>query len=297
MTAPLAARPWLALCAVLLLPTAPALAQSSGVVFVADGSGGLPGPSTELARLVGCGCGCSALRVEIVQWSHGVGRILTDLYAHGHHQTCGQDLAAQVQAQRQACPDGRIVLVGHSSGAAVVLAATEWLPPCSVDRIILLAPAVASTYDVRPALGCSREGVDVFYSHRDLISHSLWLAGTAEGMHFTLAAGCVGFRPVGSCCDTGLYANLRQYPGGYGGHFACTQSAFLRDQVVPLLQACAAPAVTPPATPAPPLSMPTASLGSLIHTANYEPLPVPEGPPPAPGRNGIAPISDSLRIP
>jgi pimeloyl-ACP methyl ester carboxylesterase len=266
------------------------------VVIVADGSGGLPGPSGELARLVGC---CTGLRVEVFGWSHGTGRIFSDLYGHGHHRSCGQELAGQVLAQRQTCPTERIVLVGHSSGAAVVLAAAECLPPGSVDRIILLAPAVSASYDLRPALRCACQGIDSFHSHKDLISHSLMFVGTADNQFFGFAAGCIGFRTVAGCCgDDALYANLRQYPDCFGGHFRCTQAAFLRDQVLPLLLTCTATAVAPePPAGAPVPAIPLTPTVSQVHSASYTPAAAPKGPPPQPGRGGVAPISDSLRIP
>src|SRR5262249_54457640 len=110
-----------------------------GVVYIADGSGGLPGPSGELARLIEC---YTPLRAEVVDWSHGWGRVLSDMFGHSHHLASGQTLACQILAQRQTCPGAPIILVAHSAGAAVVLAAAEVLPPGSVDRIILLAPVV-----------------------------------------------------------------------------------------------------------------------------------------------------------
>ena len=69
-------------------------------------------------------------------------------------------------AYRQAYPGRKVYLVGHSAGCAVVLAAAERLPTDSVDRLILLAPSVCVTYDLRPALRTVRCGIDVFYSDR-----------------------------------------------------------------------------------------------------------------------------------
>jgi pimeloyl-ACP methyl ester carboxylesterase len=294
-----------AVLAILLLPTARLFAQ--GVVFIADGSGGLPGPGPEIARQISGACVLT--RVEMVDWSHGWGRVFLDLYHHGHHETQGQELACRIMTYRQACPSGRIYLVGHSSGAAVILAATEHLPPGSVTRVILLAPSVATTYDLRSALRAACEGVDAFYSHRDLVSLSMTVAGTADHQYFVGAAGYHGFRTL--CGDeAALYSNLRQYPGCYSGHFSCTQAAFVRDHVLPLLvsPAIAGSADGPAASAAP---------GSDIRSAGYQSAaalqrlvdelladddfvytpPVRQGPAPGPGRGGIAPISDSLRLP
>jgi hypothetical protein len=148
--------------------------------------------------------------------------------------------------QRRNCPARKLYLVGHGSGAAVVLAAAEWLPPGTVVRIILLAPFVSPRYDLGPALRCSREGVDCFYSPWDLVSRVSALIGTADRC-WQFAAGCAGFAPQGDGdAAGGLYLKLRQLrwdtamrqAGHQGGHFGCTRPAFLCCYVVPLLQSC-----------------------------------------------------------
>ncbi len=215
-------------------------------MFVADGSGNLRGTYDGLTKAV-ADCGLP-LCVERVDWSHGTCRIFADLHRRSHQRAKGQCLAQQVLAYRQAHPGSRVCLVGHSSGAAVVLAAAECLPPGSVNRIILLAPAVSPAYDLRPALACACEGIDSFHSGRDCISFLLSCVGTADG-HLTCSAGRGGFRPAPSCPeDAPLYQRLRQYPwqqgfggmGNHGGHFGWTSCEFLRACVVPLL--CGAPA-------------------------------------------------------
>jgi hypothetical protein len=292
----------------LLSPASTVLADSvplpvptPGIVFLVDGSGHLPGPSAELARLISCEC--PALRVDIFDWSHGWGRVWADMYGHGHHLTQGHELACRIMSYRQACPSGRICIVGHSSGAAVVLAAADNLPPGSIDRIILLAPAVGCRYDLRPALRAACEGVDVFYSHGDWVSLSMNIAPTADLQFFVGAAGYHGFEPVmGGCPDeAALYANLRQYPGCHSGHFSCTKRDFLRDHVLPLFCTC------------------FGGLSGGIHAANYMSAVVPQsvtaleqlppveqieyvspdsqGRPPTAGPGGVAPISNTLRLP
>src|SRR5579871_1922815 len=134
-----------------------------GVIFSVDGAGNFGATSAALEeaaaeqRL--------SLAVEPVEWSHGSGRLLVDQMDYAHARTEGEKLAGQIRTRRQICPAGKVYLVGHSAGSAVVLAAAESLPPGSIDRIVLLAPAVAADYDVRPALRCCP--IDVFYSSRD----------------------------------------------------------------------------------------------------------------------------------
>jgi pimeloyl-ACP methyl ester carboxylesterase len=207
-------------------------------VFVADGSGNLHGTFDGLARVV-AEAGVP-LQVVSVGWSHGTGRVFADLHGRSNHHRQGQALAQQIAAYRHAHPGHRVCLVGHSAGAAVVLAAAAALPHGGVERIILLAPALAPDYDLRPALACSCEGIDCFHSHRDGVSALLSVVGTADGC-WKGSAGRCGFRPVGHAPeDALLYQGLRQHAwqreaGHHGGHFDWCRGDFLRASVLPLL--------------------------------------------------------------
>jgi pimeloyl-ACP methyl ester carboxylesterase len=214
---------------------------TNGVVFVADGSGDLRQVSDNLAA-----CALESprpLAVKRVEWSHGKGSVFSDLYDAAHHKQQGKILAQQILAYRQTHPAQRVCLIGYSSGASVVLAAAEHLPPCTVDRMVLLAPSVASRHDLRPALRASREGIDAFLSEWDVISIALFAVGTGDGFG-TPVAGRSGFSPVvQSPADELLYQGLRQHwwagpaqwQGHDGGHYGCYHPDFLRQQVLPLL--------------------------------------------------------------
>lgn len=222
-------------------PSAPA--QSLGVVFVANGSGDFHTVSTNLSRVIAETN--TPLHVETVCWSLGFGRYLSDHVSHGNHLVHGRRLAAQVAAYRQAYPDRRIFMIGHSAGTAVVLAAAEMLPPDSVDRIVLLASSVCVAYDLRPALRAARYGIDTFHSTEDhlILGLGMRIFGTAEGQ-CTTAAGQRGFMPVIACpADAALYNKLRQHQwdpavqwsGNDGGHYGTNRAGFLRAYVLPLL--------------------------------------------------------------
>jgi hypothetical protein len=185
------------------------------------------------------------LAVEHFPWTHGFLRILADHLDYCNIQEQGQRLAERICAIKQECPRRSVYIVSHSAGCAVVLNAVEHLPPGSVDRIVLLAPAVSATYDLRPALASSVKGVDVFYSSRDWATLGLAIAllGTAD-RSCGPAAGRVGFYPtLTDPGDEWLFARLRQHPwepclaqvGNRGGHYATYQPAFLRTCVLPLL--------------------------------------------------------------
>lgn len=211
------------------------------VVFSVDGSACLHGMAPDLSRAARARC--PSLRVEAFHWSHGPCRVFADLHGQGRHRAKGKELASAILAQRQICPMGKIYLVCHSSGAAVGLAAVECLPPGSIDRIILLAPALSPRHDLRCALRRSCEGIDVFTSRRDVIGRVLALVGNADGS-YVVSAACVGFTTISpDPCDVKLYAKLRQHhwqscmtgSGHCGGHFGCTRIEFFRTYVVPLL--------------------------------------------------------------
>jgi pimeloyl-ACP methyl ester carboxylesterase len=214
------------------------------VVFVANGSGGVRTLSTNLSQAVAEAA--APLQIETVLWSHGDGRYLVDHTDHANHLAQGRRLAAQVVAYRQAYPGRRVFLLGYSSGSAVVLPAAEVLPPDSVDRIVLLAPSVCATYDLRPALRSARCGIDVFHSSRDrlVLGLGMRVIGTADRGCRT-AAGQYGFTPVvAGPADAALYGKLRQHPwdpvvewsGNTGGHYGSNQAGFLRAYVLPLLE-------------------------------------------------------------
>jgi pimeloyl-ACP methyl ester carboxylesterase len=245
--------------------------EQSGIVFVADGGAGVHGPSGPLARLAESGC--VPLCVEPVDWS-SKGRVFRDLHGHAHRCEQGQRLACKILGYLKEHPGCRIYLVGHSAGAAVVLSAAEGLPCDCVERIILLAPAVCSETDLRPALRCSRQGIDSFYSRKDRLAMMLTVVGTSDGF-FKSVAGWSGFSSAAEAgCDAALYQKLRQHTwewshcslGHLGGHWGFTREAFLRTCVMPLLQpevcgGCAVkvipsaahtpPAASPPRTPNP----------------------------------------------
>jgi pimeloyl-ACP methyl ester carboxylesterase len=219
------------------------LAPNADVVYVADGSGDYRTTSAALSQAVRDTS--APLRVETFVWSHGYNRLLADHLDHSHHIQEGQRLAALIAASRQTCPDRAIYLVGHSSGSAVVLAAAEASPPGSIERILLLAPAVSKDYDLRPALRASRQGIDVFTSRRDVgaLAIGTGIIGTADH-RWSAAAGRVGFAPVATCLgDDALYAKLRNHPwdpcvawtGNRGSHYGTIQPAYARTYLLPLL--------------------------------------------------------------
>jgi len=217
------------------------------LVIVANGAGGSTVVSDNLLDLnseqnLG-------LRIHMVPWSRN-NSLYQDLVDHQAQLHAATRIACTVTAIRKDCPNIPIYFVGNSAGARVVLAAAEMLPAKSIDRIIVLAPAVSCSYDLTGALNASRGGIDSFYSTEDGVLESVVQhSKLADGLKGP-AAGRVGFRPASADKkDIDAFRNVRQYRWteefcGSGGHFAWTLRHNMKKAVVPLFFAgipCEAP--------------------------------------------------------
>ncbi len=218
-----------------------------GLVLVADGIGGLDLCAGSLGRLVPrCGL---PLEVRTVRWGHGVGRWLADLTRSANVAHHANRMAEQVRVFLARHPEDPVFLVGKSGGAGVVLQALEGLPEGSVERVVLLAPAVSPGYDLTGALRGVRREMIVFISPLDfaLLGAGTWAFGTIDRVR-GVGAGLVGFQRPGSEAQAdriSLYAKVHQIRwrpsmakvGYLGGHLAVDMPPFLKRYVVPMLQA------------------------------------------------------------
>jgi pimeloyl-ACP methyl ester carboxylesterase len=218
--------------------------ETKPLVWVLDGAGDLKGSSTALAQansLAG-----SPVELTVFPWSHGHRRLLMDQVDMSHARLQGAKLAQAIQERKAQEPGRRVVLIGHSAGCAVVLAACDLLPIDAVDRVILLAPSVSTGYDIRPTLWSAREGVDVFCSTKDWIALGfvIRVVGTTDKFWSGSAAGRWGFQPKGSSRLAELEANrLRQHfwsqevawTGHTGGHHGMHAPGFVQAYLIPLM--------------------------------------------------------------
>ena len=222
---------------------APADPNARPLVWVVDGAGDLKGCSNALTQanlLAG-----SPVELAVFPWSHGYRQLLRDQTDWPHAKAQGERLAAAIRERKAREPNRRVVLVAHSAGCGVALAAGDALPPDGIDRTILLAPSVSTGYDLRPSLWAAREGVDVFCSRKDWVALGfvMRVVGTADRGSAT-AAGRFGFRPKGPVA-TEAGAKLRQHfwsaeqawTGHTGGHHGMHTPAFLHAYLFPLLGA------------------------------------------------------------
>ena len=219
-----------------------------GIVLVVDGAGGSPGAARAIAAAVEESG--APLYVRSFEWTHGVRHGLRDMTDVDHARAQGRRLAEQIAWYRHTYPNTPLSVVAYSAGTHVALEATKWLQPNTLERLVLLAPAVSADYDLRPALGAARQGIDAFTSKRDRFYLGLGtrIVGTADGKRGVPAAGRVGFDvPPPTGADLGLALRLRQHPwepglswsGNPGNHSGSLSPAYLRAYVLPLLTTAA----------------------------------------------------------
>ncbi|MCI0680955.1 MAG: lysophospholipase [Gemmataceae bacterium] len=218
-------------------------APPRGIVLVVDGAGGYQEASKAVAAAVEKSG--MPLDVHSFVWTHGRGRGVADMTDVDHARAQGRRLAQQVACHRAQCPNLPIHVLAYSAGTHVALEAAHWLEPDSVERIVLLAPAVSADYDLRPALRAARQGVDAFTSEQDRLYLGLGtrIVGTADGKRGVPPAGRVGFdMPPLAGADAALAMRFRQHPWdpsvawttNVGDHPGSLRSAYLRAYVLPL---------------------------------------------------------------
>jgi pimeloyl-ACP methyl ester carboxylesterase len=216
----------------------------AGVVFVVGGVGGLDalGPSAEWALPA------AGVRHEVREfdWTHGKLRLLRDLQDLRHLLAKADELAALVRAVKAEAPDRPVYLVGHSAGAGLILAASERLPPATVERMVLLSPAVSPTFDLRPALRATRGEVVTFCSALDgfFLDWGTSTFGTVDRVYGP-SAGKDGFREPDGLDAEGraLYRRLVQAPWDWSclfdfrgwGHTSTSMPLFVYKHVAPWL--------------------------------------------------------------
>jgi pimeloyl-ACP methyl ester carboxylesterase len=201
--------------------------QPPGTVFVVGGIGGIdPLQSAAPRALPAAGV---PHRILVFHWTHGKMHTLKDLQDTPYLLQRASEPAGLV-AQTLAREPGRpVYLVGQSAGAALVLAAAEKLPPCSLERIILLSAAMSACFNLCPALRATRKEIVSFHSCRDVFWLGLFtrVVGNSDRTH-CCAAGKEGFTPPPSSDQEAcrLYQRLVQ-SSFCGGHEGGCRSGFL----------------------------------------------------------------------
>ncbi|MGD1275795.1 MAG: hypothetical protein ABR964_01065 [Tepidisphaeraceae bacterium] len=176
------------------------------------------------------------------------------------HEHTEIKLAALITRWRAAHPQSRIVLIGHSAGAGVILGALARLDDRvgEVGPVILLAPAVSPDYQLKPALGHVRV-IHVFYNKDDDFWQGIGPAifGNYDGAHRN-GAGKRGFTLTG--LDADQRTKVIQHPyqkewdklGQHGGHFDWLAHDFVARVLMPLVDGTAPTADAARTSPLPP---------------------------------------------
>ncbi|MFI5380064.1 MAG: hypothetical protein ACHRHE_12265 [Tepidisphaerales bacterium] len=222
--------------------TSSSLPDSKDLVLLVPGAGG-DGPWYSSLR-EGLTEGGVDLPVRKLSWGAPLPLYIVNLQDTSIHDGAERKLAERIIQWRQAHPDGKLILLGHSAGCGVILGAMARLDPTvHVDHVVLLAPSVSPAYDLHPAAEHVDRRIDVFHSDRD----TLWLQwrtghfGTYDNVK-TPAAGNVGFDL--SSLDESLRGRITQHPydpdwqrlGNDGGHSGALSRAFVARIIAPLLR-------------------------------------------------------------
>lgn len=209
------------------------------IVWVFNGAGDYRGCSRALSE-AGARYG-DPVEIVVAPWSHGYRRLVLDHVDGRHIRTQGKRFAEAIKTRALAEPHRRQILLGHSAGTAVLLAATESLLPDTIDRIILLAPSVSARYNLEPATRASREGIDVYCSRKDVwaLGAAIRLIGTNDA-RFGRAAGRVGFResrlPPGNQVRMHFWSPEVAWTGNDGSHYGAYAPEFVRSYLYPIMQ-------------------------------------------------------------
>jgi len=183
-------------------------------------------------------------RIQVFDWGYHWPLFFVNISSGNLHEETEKKLAAFIEAWHQKNPRARIVLIGHSAGAGVILGTVARLDDATGDvgPIILLAPAVSPDYDLRPALRHCRT-IHVFFSTED----DFWqgfgpsLFGEYDRTHRD-GAGRWGFTLQNR--DASQRARVVQHPydkqwdklGNHGGHFGWLSHDFVMRVLEPLTQ-------------------------------------------------------------
>jgi hypothetical protein len=214
------------------------------LVWVLDGAGDLKGCSHALTQ-ANTAFG-EPVELAVFPWSHGYRRLWKDQTDTAHARLQGARMAEAIQERKAREPGRRVVVLAHSAGCAVALAAGDLLPIDAVDRFVLLAPSVSTGYDLRPTLWSAKEGMDVFCSRKDWVALGfvVRVVGTTDNPSSGAAAGRLGFRPKGATALADLEAaRLRQHfwspelarTGHTGGHHGMFATGFIQAYLLPLM--------------------------------------------------------------
>lgn len=214
---------------------------NQGLVVVLPGIDGCTTVCDNIAR--GLHAAGTDAAVEIHDWRSFRGWNPLHLATVRKNRQQAHHISLRLQQYRCEFPGRPISLIGHSAGAGIALFVMEKLPKSFlVDHVILLAAAVSRNYEAYQLAKSTSGGIWNFSSRHDLpvVGLGTLIFGTIDRRH-AVSAGALGFAPAPS--ESGKTSMLREvrYSSGmvrswnFGGHFGCTNSAFVERHVAPII--------------------------------------------------------------
>jgi len=218
------------------------LAEHEAVVYIIDGAGGSGFTPVVIRRVL------AGLPYAVVhfRWGTGYMRIISDLTNRENLSNKSNELSSTIAEYRKSNPNHRIYIVAKSAGTAVALNALAKLPEDTVDRVILMSPAVSPTFPLVDSLRAVRGDVISFCSARDVLFLHLGtsLFGTADGIK-GIGAGLRGFsKPLDAESLAHQYAKLHEIHWEpammklmhFGDHSGNSMPLFVQRYILPLLK-------------------------------------------------------------
>lgn len=170
--------------------------------------------------------------IRAVTWGMGGPLFVMNFNDKGVHDRAEKKLADAIAKETI----GPIDVVAHSAGCGVTLGALARLPKDGrVRHVVLLAPSVSPSYDVRAALA-RVDSLHAFRSDRDTLFLS-WRAsnfGTYDGVK-SKAAGNAGFAASDPKLRQYAWSDVDKSLDNDGDHFGATSRKFVAQRVAPLL--------------------------------------------------------------
>jgi len=177
--------------------------------------------------------------VERFGWSLS---LPVDLVFAGADHPKTDELAGRITDLRRANPDGQIVLMGLSSGTAIIVFALEKLTAdVKVDAVVMLSSSISGRTDLREALSHVKGKMLVTVNPHDM----LLALGESAGEQSGEPAGRTGFLPpLDAAMDEpgeSYYRQIEYIPwkpeyaplGWTSGHVGVTSSGFIEHVIAP----------------------------------------------------------------
>jgi pimeloyl-ACP methyl ester carboxylesterase len=174
--------------------------------------------------------------VEVRAWGEPF-MTIRNLRAHERNVATAESIAAEIADWRRANPAAPFYLVGYSGGGGMAALVAAALPDdVSIDRLVLIAPAISPDYPLeRTVLPHVREFVVNFASERDIqVGWGTRAFGTIDRKH-TASAGAVGFTESDSRLLQYLWSAADEPFGHAGNHMAYLNPRWQAAKLLPAL--------------------------------------------------------------